>query len=227
MAFITAAIISGGAALAGGAMQSRAANKAAKMQQDQFNQIRSDLMPYMTAGGRGIDPLLSELGISDGGYNPRTYDYSMDALSAGFQNSPGYQYQMDEMSRAVQNSAAARGQLGSGATLKALQRNAQGLASQDYWNYYNSNRQSVMDRQNSDQTRVNNLQNLAGMGQNAANQSGQFGQNAASNAGNMMTQSAAATASGMTGAANAYQNMAGNQKYFDIMTQMANRPAGQ
>lgn len=225
MAFIaTAAIISGGAALIGGRRQAKAADRAAGMQQAQSDQIRSDLMPYMTAGGRGIDPLLSELGLGGEGYDPRTYDYSMDALSAGFQNSPGYQYQMDEMSRAVQNSAAARGQLGSGSTLKALQRNAQGLASQDYWNFYNSNRQSVMDRQNSDQTRVNNLQSLAGMGANAANQSGQFGQNAAANAGNMMTQSAAASASGMTGAANAFQSMAGNQQYFDIMTQMANRP---
>jgi hypothetical protein len=224
MAFITAAIISGGAALIGGKMQANAANRSARMQQNQAARTRADLMPYMEAGGRGIDPLLSELGLGGGGYDPRTYDYSMDGLSAGFQNSPGYQYQMDEMSRAVQNSAAARGQLGSGATLKALQRNAQGLASQDYWNFYNSNRQSVMDRQNSDQTRVNNLQNLAATGANAASQSGQFGQNAAANAGNMMTKSAAASASGLTGAANAFQSMAGNQKYFDIMTQMANRP---
>ena len=67
------------------------------------------------------------------------------------------------------------------------------------------------------------VEGLASTGANAASQSGQFGANAASQAGNFMTQGSAAMASGITGAANAYQNMAGNQKYFDIMTQMANR----
>lgn len=219
MAFIASALISGGASLLGGFMQKKSNDRAADMQMEMFEKTRKDLKPYMDAGGQALDPWLGELGIGPDGYNPKTYDYSMDALSAGFENSPGYQYQMDEMMRAVQNSAAARGNLGSGATLKALQRNAQGLAAQDYWNYYNSNRQSVMDTQNSDQTRINNLQNLAGMGLGAASQSGQFGANAASNAGNFMTQGAAAMASGVTGAANAYQNMVGNQAYFNYMTQ--------
>ena len=223
MAFIASAIISGGTALLGGFMQKKSGDKAAAMQAAQAAQTREDLMPYMDAGKKALDPWQTELGITKDGYNPRLYDYSMGALSQGFEESPGYQYQIDEMMRAVQNSAAGRGMLGSGPTLKALQRNAGGLAAQDYWNYYNSNRQSVMDKQNSDQQRVNNLQQLASTGANAASQSGQFGANAASQAGNFLTQGSAAMASGITGAANAYQNMAGNQKYFDIMTQMANR----
>jgi hypothetical protein len=214
------ALISGGGALLGGAMQANAAKKAAGQQMAMYEQTRKDLTPYREAGEKGLDPWLSELGIGeDGAYNPKMYDFSVDALSENFKESPGYQYQIDEMMRAAQNSAAARGVLGSGATLKALQRNAQGLASQDYWNYYNASRQSVADTRDSDQMRIGNLQNLSNMGVGAATQTGQFGANAATNAGKFGTSGSAAMASGLTGAANAFQQFAKNNNYFQGFNQ--------
>lgn len=50
---------------------------------------------------------------------------------------PSIAFQQKAMSDAVQQSAAAQGGLMSGATLKALQENAAGLASQDYGNAFN------------------------------------------------------------------------------------------
>lgn len=47
-------------------------------------------------------------------------------------NDPGYQFRQDEARRALEASAAARGGLVSGATLSALQRQSQDLASQEY-----------------------------------------------------------------------------------------------
>lgn len=56
---------------------------------------------------------------------------------SGFEASPGYQFRLSEGLKAAERSAAARGLLGSGATLKALQRYGEGLASSEYENYAN------------------------------------------------------------------------------------------
>lgn len=55
----------------------------------------------------------------------------------GFEKTPGYQFQMDEMSDAVQGSAAGAGGLYSGATMKALNDRAGGIAAQGYDNHLN------------------------------------------------------------------------------------------
>ena len=60
-------------------------------------------------------------------------------------NSPATRYQMDQMQRATERSAAARGGLLGGNTLRALQENAAGIASQDYQNQVN-NASVVADR---------------------------------------------------------------------------------
>lgn len=59
------------------------------------------------------------------------------AAQQQFVNSPGYQYMMDEMQRSTERSAAARGGLMGSNVMEELQRNAMGLAAQDYDNYFN------------------------------------------------------------------------------------------
>jgi hypothetical protein len=54
---------------------------------------------------------------------------------SGYTSSPGYQWQLDEALGAVEGSASAAGGLMSGATMEAQMATAQGLASQDYYNY--------------------------------------------------------------------------------------------
>jgi hypothetical protein len=60
----------------------------------------------------------------------------------GFFTSPGYQFRLDQGNQAVQRSAAARGILGSGATMKAIDRYSQGLASSEYNNFSDRSRRS-------------------------------------------------------------------------------------
>jgi hypothetical protein len=76
----------------------------------------------------------------------------------GFQASPGYQFRVDEATKAIERSAAARGSLRSGATMDALQRRVQGVASDEYENY------------------ANRLAALAGVGQTATNATSAAGQ---------------------------------------------------
>jgi len=57
---------------------------------------------------------------------------------AQYNSSPAMQYQMDQMQKAIEQSAAARGGLLGGNVLTELQRNASGIASQDYQNQFNN-----------------------------------------------------------------------------------------
>lgn len=50
---------------------------------------------------------------------------------------PGYKFRLDQGMNAIQSSAAAKGLLGSSATMKGIQDYAQGLASQEFGNAYN------------------------------------------------------------------------------------------
>ena len=62
-------------------------------------------------------------------------------LGAGYQQSPGYQFQYDQAMNASNSAASAGGLLGTQAHSNQNMGYAQGLANQDYWNYYNQNAQ--------------------------------------------------------------------------------------
>ncbi len=229
MAFITAAIITGGtAALAGGAglvgahMQSQAAGEAADkqlqasreataLQEKMYNQSRTDNEPWRQAGMGA----LSQLGDQD---------FQRDFTADDFQKDPGYDFRMQEGQKALERSAAARGGLQSGGMMKALSRYGQGFASNEYNNAYN--------RFNSDRDRrFNRLSSLAGIGQTATNQNAaaghgyanQVGQNtmgAANAAGAAGVGSATAWSNGATGVANAANGAANNWMTMSMMNKM-------
>ena len=106
-----------------------------------------------------------------------------------FQADPGYAFRLSEGIKGLNNTAAARGGLLSGGTLKATERYAQGLASQEYQNAYN--------RYNTDYNmKLAPLQTLAGYGQGATNNltttTGNYGTNQAdtlANTGNIRASS--------------------------------------
>ena len=81
---------------------------------------------------------------------------AQQAAYAQYQSSPAMQYQMDQMQKATERSAAARGGALGGNVLLELQRNAAGIASQDYQNQFN------------------NISQVANQGLNAASQVGQL-----------------------------------------------------
>ncbi len=123
---------------------------------------RRDLSPYTT------------------GATPASAGFAGDY--GGFQESPGYKFRRDEGLKAVERSASSRGLLGSGGTLKAIQRYGEGLASSEYENY------------------ANRLASLAGVGQSATGSVAQAGQQSAQGQAQAFQQAGQARAS-------AYQNV--------------------
>lgn len=183
--------------IAGAAMSSKAAKRAAELQaqsareanalqERMYNQSRADQEPWRTAGVSALS------GMQDA-------DFSRDFTAADFQQDPGYAFRMQEGQKALERSAAARGGLNSGAAMKALSRYGQDFASNEYSNAYN--------RFNADRDRrFGRLSNIAGMGQNAASQMGSAGQNYANQSGaNTMGAANAAGAAGMA-SANSWAN---------------------
>jgi len=194
-AAIGAAAVGAGATIISGSQaadaQENAAAQAAQASRDQiaearrqYDTTRADYQPYMQTGYGALGKLAGMYGVqrTDSNGNPVA---SGGAASNGynqsdFQTSPGYQFRLDEGLKAVQRSAAARGLLASGGTVKAVNRYAQGVASDEYNNY------------------ANRLATLAGVGQASTG--------SVANAGQSMVNSAGQATSGL---ANAYLN-AGN-----------------
>ena len=112
---------------------------------------------------------------------------------ADFETEPGYEFRLAEGQKALERSAAARGQVFSGGTLKALTRYGQGVASQEFGRAYSRFQQNRL-------TRYNFLAGLSGTGQATGVQLGQIGARTASDIAGIqiggITSAAAARASG-------------------------------
>jgi hypothetical protein len=171
------------AAKSAGETQAAAADRAANLQQQQYEQTRQDLEPWRKAGVNALGKLE---GMAD--YTP----FSMDTFS----QDPGYGFRLAEGRKALASKARARGGLVSGQTLKGMQDYAQESASQEYSNAFN---RYQIERA----AKLGPYQSLANVGQTSANQLGQFGAANAANVGNLMTGGAAAQAAGQVGQANA------------------------
>lgn len=116
-AIIGSALIGGYSANKAAGAQASAADRAAQLQQQQFDKNIELQAPWREAGVNALGKLQSG-----------------DVMG---QMDPGYQFRLSEGMKALDRTAAARGGLLSGATLKGAQRYGQGLASQEYGNAYN------------------------------------------------------------------------------------------
>jgi hypothetical protein len=172
-----AAIVSGVGNVVGGIAGANAAEKAAETQAgaaDRAVQLQREMYekslelgkPYYEAGVNALGKL------TRGEILPE----------------PGYAFRLGEGMKALERVQAARGNMLSGGALKAGQRYAQDLASQEYGNAYNR------------------LANIAGLGQTATTQAGTAGQNYASQAGELGLQRGNALAQGRIGRTTSYGN---------------------
>ena len=209
--------------------------------QQQFGDEGRDPASYATtpapspaAGGAGSAPAGGTYGSTDNPayqYSPYTAPTPFSYSLSDYTQSPAYQAQLAQGINAIQSTQAARGALGSGATLKALQTFGQNLALQDFQNerafaagQYNTDRnfsQSVYD-DNASRQRANyendrnylssrydqgtsGLQYLSSLGANAAGGLSSAGQAYGNSTGNLL----AANAKAQGGAATSYaQNLA-------------------
>jgi hypothetical protein len=227
-----AALIGGGIAAAGSIIggvsgakaskqaagtQAAAADRAAELQYQQFQEQKELQAPFREAGLTSQNRLLDYLGLSPGASGKYARDFSM----ADFQQDPGYGFRLSEGMKALDRTAAARGGLLSGSTLKGAQRFGQDLASQEYQNAFN---RYQVNRSN----QINPLQSLMGSGQSATNVLGTAGQNYANQAGEAYMGAGNARASGYIGSANALSNAFGGVTNaftnYNLMNAL-NRPA--
>ena len=221
MAIMGGSALLGGMISAGGARdaartQADAANNAAALQKQQFDQQMALQEPYRQAGLTGQNRLMEMLGLGGdtgaAGYGRYTKDFGM----SDYQQDPGYQFRLSEGLKQLGHAAGARGGLISGQTMKGMQDYAQGSASNEYQNAFNR-------YQTNRQNQLQPLGNLMSSGQAAAsNQAGQAGQYGA-NAGNMMMQAGQATAAGQMGSANSINNMLGSMGSMYQNQQLMNK----
>lgn len=192
-------LIPAGAALLGGAMQSRAAGKAADtaaaaadrasdVQREMFERNVELNAPFREAGITALNKL-----------TPLATEYTPFGMQQ-FQADPGYGFRMSEGMKALEGSAAARGGLLSGNALRGIQRFGQDLASQEFQNAFN---RYGVERER----RLNPLQSLAGFGQTTSRELGAAGTGFANRMSDIgMNQAAVAGNAGMA-RASAYGDM--------------------
>ena len=182
-AMLGSAVIGGTMANKAARTQASAADRAAQLQQEQFNRQVELQAPFREAGVRALPELEA------------ASRYTPFGMSE-FQADPGYGFRLSEGQKALDRQAAARGGLISGGALKAAQRYGQEMGSQEYTNAFNR-------YQTERQARLGPLQSLAGVGQSSVGQLGQAGQAMATGVGEAGAQAAQARASGYMGGVNA------------------------
>jgi hypothetical protein len=206
MSWIAAAI--GGSALVTGGLgflgaqeasqtQAKSAANALAFQQQVFAQQQANVAPYLNVG-KGATYSLGQLyGIGQNGQPTNApIDYSQ------FTSSPDYQFAQQQGNLAVQRQLAATGQEASGGALKAISDYNQGLASQQYGNYYNR------------------LLSLAQMGNNAATGLNNTSTQMSSNIGNTTQAVGQAQASGIVGGVNALSSAASSIPQGLLLSQL-------
>jgi hypothetical protein len=123
-AIIGSAILGAASSRSAAKTQAGAAQQAADISQQQYEQTRQDLAPWRAAGEQALNKLIP---MSE------YQKFGMDQ----FQQDPGYAFRLSEGQKALDRSAAARGGLISGGAMKAAQRYGQEMGSQEFQNAYN------------------------------------------------------------------------------------------
>ena len=193
-AIIGSSLLGSSAASSAASQQANAANRAADLQNAQYQQIREDQAPYRTAGYNALTEMQRTAGNVPGAFKFGASDFTQD---------PGYAFRLQQGQKALDASAAARGGLISGNALRAAQGYGQEMGSQEYQNAYNRALTGYNTGVASENQLYNRQAGLAGIGQTAANFIGTAGAANAGAVGNYLTGGAAAQAAGTVGGANA------------------------
>ena len=229
--------------------QAAAANNATALQQQALQQTTQNLAPFLHGGTEASQRLAGILGLDPTNSGQAAPSLQLPTLLASqlpnisqqptynlpaftqqqFQQSPGYQYQLQQAQNATRNAATPGQGAFSGATLKALQSNASGLANQDWYqalnnytnnyntqygqnannllNQYNAGTQNVLDvynantQQQTAQYNANNQNYWSNLA--ALSNLGGAGQNAAAQLGGFGTTAATNAGQNAIGAGNA------------------------
>lgn len=214
---ITAGIV-GGAGLAGSAIAAHGAGKASDKQaqaaadagavQERIAQKNLDFQKQIYGDQQALAKPYVEAGTEALGKLKNFGEFQIPG--ADFMQDPGYQFRVKQGMQAIERSAAAKGNLLSGGTAKALERYGQDYASGEYNNVYNRRYQQYLDNYN----RTANLagvgatasQNLSGAGSQLGGRVGDILSNDANAQGAAINNAGAARASGYAAGGNIWGN---------------------
>lgn len=229
---VAAAIgVSAAAGLAGSAMsasassdaaqtQADAANNAAGLQWQQFQQLQKNLQPYMDLGQNAIGGVYQQLASG-----PLNSQFSFNPTQAQLEQTPGYQFTLQQGLKNTNNALAAKGLNLSGAQAKGISAFTTGLADQTYQQQYQNALQNFTTNYGISADQYNRLAGLVGLGQNAAAGVGNAGLQTANTAGNFLTSGANAQAAGRIGGANAISgglsSLGGSGLLYSLMSPSA------
>ena len=119
--------------------------------------------PYLYAGQQGVGTLSQALSPSGSLSQGWTGQFQAPTAEQAAQT-PGYQFALQQGQNAIQSSAAAKGNLLSGGTQKALDQYSQGLASTNYQQTYNNAFQNYQQNYGQfQQNQANQYQRLMGL----------------------------------------------------------------
>lgn len=212
-----AALVIGGASLASGIIGADAAETAASKQADaaknaldtqryMFDQTQANFKPYLDIGKGATYSLGSLYGIGKDGTTGNPQDFS------GFANSPDYKFALDQGQLGLDRYQNAKGLALSGGALKDAAQFNQGLATQQFGNYYNR------------------LLSLSQLGQSAASGSAGSAGQFSGQIGNSYQSIGQAQASGIVGGANAMTGAIGgginNSLLYNAINRSSYAPAG-
>lgn len=155
-----------------------AANQAAQVQQNIYNQTSSNLAPYLNTGTQALSQLSNLLGIGGGTSGAGGQGPNDSALYSALQNYPGYQFSLQQGLQANAQSEASRGLLNSGANIKNATAYGQGLAQSTLGSY------------------LSQLQSVGQLGESAGSITGNAGTAAGGQIGNSLIQGGNAAGSG-------------------------------
>jgi hypothetical protein len=225
--------------MVGGSMAASGAKQAADAQQKQYQQTRSDLLPYNEAGQTALPTLqgLATSGPNAGGpnYIGQAAGMRPDSVfsQADLEATPGYQFTRSQGLKSTQSAAAARGLGVSGAAMKGAAAYATGLADSTYSNRFNEAQTAFSDvlglntaYQGNVQNQYTRAQGLASLGENAGAQTGSVGATLAGNQGNYLNQAGQASAAGATGVGNAITGGVNSYLGYNALQQYLGNKSG-
>lgn len=178
-ASLGSALIGSGAAKNAANVQATAAANSLALQKQMFDQTQKNFEPYLNTGKGATYTLGGLYGIGKDGSTGNPQDFSQ------FTNSPDLKFAQDQGNLALDRANNAKGLNLSGGALKDSMQFNQGLASQQFGNYYNR------------------LLSLSQLGQNSASAAAGSASNFSGQMSNSIQGQGQAQASGIVGSANA------------------------
>jgi hypothetical protein len=192
---------SSGAAREAANTSAAANDRALALQQRMYEEGVARKQPMLAAGNNALAQMQSGAFAQPEAFRFGKGDLVLD---------PGYEYELGESIRALQRTAAARGNLLSGGTLKAVSEDARQRANRGFNDAYNRALTGYNANVARSNTGYNRLAGLAGIGQTAGTQIGTAGQNYAANAGNLMMNQGDIQGNAMLASERARQSAYGN-----------------